>query len=159
MTHPDIPPTVWVVRAGPKGRYFPHFKDKGCVAFPGYGVGDLTSLTTMDIRKAVREAGGNARKAAVLDMFRELHVWDGVVTPDPPHGVYWFGRISRPYRYDPDRIAGLPHTLRVKWLGSISRLDLPHQLLQVLGPGIEIFRPAPQLLLLRLDVWRESSWV
>lgn len=157
MTRSDIPPTVWVVRAGNKGRYFPAFEDAGCVAMPDYGAGDLTSLTTAEIRKAVREAGGNARKAAVLDMFRVLNVWDGVVTPYPPHGVLWFGRITRAYRYDPDRIPGLPHTLLVKWLGSISRLDIPHQLHQVLGAGIEIFKPAPQLPLLRLDVWTQTG--
>jgi len=157
MTRSDIPPTVWVVRAGRNGRHFPHFKDKGCVAFPDYGVGDLASLTTMDIRKAVREAGSNARKAALLDMFRELHVWDGVVTPFPPHGVLWFGRITKPYRYDPDRIPGLPHTLLVKWLGRILRAEIPPQLDQVLGAGIEIFRPTTQQPLLELDVWRRTG--
>ncbi|HEX5559470.1 MAG TPA: hypothetical protein VFX13_17780 [Gaiellales bacterium] len=154
MTRSDIPPTVWVVRAGRKGRHFPDFKNKGCVALPAYGVGDLTSLTTMDIRKAVREAGGHARQAAILDMFRELHVWDGVVTPNSPRGVLWFGRVTRQYRYDPDRIPGLPHTLMVKWLGSVSRIDIPSQIDHVLGAGVEIFKPMPQLPLLQLDVWR-----
>lgn len=154
MTRSDIPPAVWVVRAGRKGRYLPAFRDTGCVAFPDHGVGDLTSLTTMEIRKAVREAGGSARRAALLDMFRELRVWDGVVTPYVYDGVLWFGRVIRPYRYDPDRIPGLAHVVPVKWVGWIWRRDIPSPIDHVLGAGIEIFKPTTQGPLLQLDVWR-----
>jgi predicted Mrr-cat superfamily restriction endonuclease len=156
MTRSDIPPAVWVVRAGKHGRYLPAFRDTGCVAFPDYGVGDLTSLTTMQIRDAVRAAGGNVRKAAMIDMFRELRVWDGVVTPYVYDGVLWFGRVTRHYRYDPDRIPGLAHVVPVKWLGWIWRTDVSPQMDKVLGAGIEIYRPATQRPLLELDVWTRT---
>jgi predicted Mrr-cat superfamily restriction endonuclease len=157
MTRPDTPPAVWVVRAGRRGRYLPAFRDTGCVALPGHGVGDLTSLTTQDVRKAVREAGANARKAAVLDMFRELRVWDGVLTPYSYDGVLWFGRVTGPYRYDPNRIPGLAHTVPVKWLGWTWRRDVPSPIDRVLGASIEIFKPTTQQPLLELDVWTDRA--
>lgn len=61
------------------------------------------------------------------------------------------------YRYDPDRIPGLAHTIPVKWVGWIWRRDIPSQIDHVLGAGIEIFKPTTQLPLLQLDVWRGRS--
>jgi hypothetical protein len=100
-----------------------------------------------------------ARKAAMLDMFRELRVWDGVITPYVYDGVLWFGRVARHYQYDPNRIPGLVHVVPVKWLDWIWRTDIPPQIDKILGAGIEIFKPAAQQPFLELDVWSARNQV
>jgi predicted Mrr-cat superfamily restriction endonuclease len=149
-----VPQTVWVVRAGGRGQHLAEFRAQGLVALPAYGCGDITSLTPDQIRESVIATGGGvARHAAMLGMLREMRIWDGVLTPDPRTGAVWCGRITREYRYLPDRIPGLPHTRSVKWIAPRWRAQLSPRLIAVLDAGMAVFKPAAQEHLRILDVW------
>ncbi len=139
--------TMWMVRAGERGRVLPDFLEKRCVAI---GWGSLFDLTELRSREAIREAceqnfpdaspGTIAAFVGILDRFRNgMEPGHRVISYDPSTRRYHLGEIQSDYRHDPKCIEGFPHVRSVEWQMVVSRDDLSATTRNSLGSMLTVF--------------------
>ncbi len=139
--------TMWMVRAGERGRVLEDFIEKKCVAL-GWGEDiDLTNLTSRDaIRQAYEKLFPEESSGAAVGMLERIRNvmrrGDLVLSYDPSARVYHVGRIRGDYRYDGMLIPGYPHIRDVEWMAQVARDDLSTAARNSLNSMLTIFQVA-----------------
>jgi len=148
-------PGFWMVRAAEGGYLADEFVAKGCVAVGFEGMGDLSSLTTLDAIKAqVRQTYPDkspvqvSLAAGVAHKFRStIRIGDQVVTYDPETRLYHLARVAGDYEYRPGHVTNnYDHIRRVNWTAQVSRDVLTPESRNSLGSAITIFEPGDAVL-------------
>lgn len=147
MTAPT--PTVWLVRAGRRGRYASDFVEKKLVAIGWPDVGDVAGRSREELVAAVREHYGYKGAPGFAGMlFRfanELQPGDLVLTPDSETRELHTGRVTGGYRFDPGSgIPDCPHVRDVEWTKTFNRDELPKRILYQLGTLLTLSTPSSQ---------------
>ena len=159
----------WMVRAGEDGYLADEFVAKGCVAVGFEGMGDLSSLTTLDaiktqVRKAYPDKNPDqvSSAAGVAHKFRStIRIGDQVVTYDPKSRLYHLARVAGDYEYQPGHVTDYAHIRRVNWTARVSRDVLTLKSRNSLAPAQTIFQPGDEVLtdLIRVRPFPESPEV
>jgi hypothetical protein len=138
---------VWVVRAGPGGRYADSFKRLGIVALVVPFAGRATDATLASILESGETAGRAPQVAALLRSFVSgLRSDDIVISPGPPGTKYLVGIVSGPYRYVPEEIVpGVRHVRDVTWSIELDAERVPKGLRNALGSPMVLYRPGAQV--------------
>jgi len=136
-----------MVRAGEGGYLASEVVEKGCVALGFDGVGDFSTLETLDALKgALRKTYPaqskvqNASAAGVAHRFRTvIKRGDHVVTYDPATRLYHVGVTVGDYEYAPGHVTDYAHIRRVRWEREVSRDVLSPDVRNSLGSTISLF--------------------
>lgn len=155
----DAEPTVWMLRAGPKGVFAPDFVERAAVV-AGWGeTGDVTGLSREEILARVKEnyseATGRERGQATNTLHRLVEIMsdgDLVLTPEPATRTILLGRISGPYEFleHPLAESSYRHVRAVDWFARVSRNDLSYGARNSLGSLLTLTRPSHESELHRL---------
>ena len=150
MTDPTEP-TVWVVRAGERGRLAEDVEQAGVAAISFHPVGDLTGCDRDAIRGLSREAFGSKgpNVAGQLHNFANvIKAGDLIVMPVGSSRTLSYGWVTGTYSYTPEAIVeDLHHTRAVDWMGARDRDPLPDRVLYSLGSLLTVFKPRnPEVL-------------
>ena len=140
--------SMWMVRAGRKGRFIDEFREKAIVAV---GWIDLSSLKPFDTKermvKAVKETwpdwnavkvGNNAGQ--LLRFGHEVSVGDDVITYDPQTRAYLVGTIKSEYEYLPGSVNDWGHIRQVNWNTEVDRDKLSTATRNSLGSLSTLFK-------------------
>ena len=162
----DAEPTVWMLRAGPKGVFAPDFVERAAVVVGWAETGDVVGLNREEILARVKErcpeATGRERGQATNTLHRLLEVMsdgDLVLTPEPATRTILLGRISGPYEYlqQPLPNASYRHARAVDWFARVSRNDLSYGARNSLGSLLTLTHPSHESELHRLaDAHRDD---
>jgi restriction system protein len=138
---------VWVVRAGPSGRYADSFKRLGIVALVVPFAGRATDATLASLLESGETAGRAPQVAALLRSFVSgLKSDDIVISPGPRGTKYLVGIVSGPYRYVPEEIVpGVRHVRDVTWSMELEAVQVPQVLRNALGSPMVLYRPGAQV--------------
>lgn len=151
LTH--LSPTLWMVRAGRKAAYLPHFLSEELVAIGGGKAGPVgPNDTDEDLRHRFEKEypedkpGTRASWVAQVKRFcREIEVGDTVVTYDPETRQYHMGQVdsdatisTRPV----DDSERHEYVRKVKWKGTVSRDVLSTTTRNSLGAISTLFNPS-----------------
>ncbi len=161
--------TVWVIRAGRRGRDSSAFESAGIVGLALPAVAGLETMTRDDALQAVQSAlapedhtFASARDftfAAILWRFiHDVEGGDGVLTSDAAAAEVLAGIVDGPYRFSPDPdVPGYHHVRPVTWVGRVRRGDLPQQVRRSIGARAPVYLPAAQEQIAALQIWRDVS--
>jgi hypothetical protein len=107
--------SLWLLRAGEKGRFANHFLEHGVLCL---GFGDTGSVHALPrdkvveaVKRALPGASGNAQGQAVNSLMRFADVMregDLVVTPEPRTRTVLFGEVAGAYEYAEEALVGKP---------------------------------------------------
>ncbi len=145
----DRETTVWGIHAGKTGDADTLFLKKDCVALGWSGVGDLGALSAdREAFKAKvatiypeKKPGAVANNAGQLFRFvHELRVGDVIAYPSKMDRRIHLGKITGPYRYDPDLEGGYPHLRPVKWVQAVPRTNFTQGALYESGSAMSFFQ-------------------
>lgn len=147
-------PNFWMVRAGEGGYLAKEFLNKGCVAVGFDGMGDMSSLNSLEaIRAAVSRTWQDrspvqvAVAAGVANKFRNvIATSDLVLTYDPEERTYHLGSVEGEYQFKPGLVTDYAHVRRVRWIKSVSRDGLSVDTRNTLGSTLTIFEPGDTVL-------------
>lgn len=144
----DVPPHVWVVRAGKGGQYAGDFEELDLVAI---GFSEITSVEgkdreqIFDQAKSVLGSKGGNTAGQVYRFANAMKVGDLVVVPDGGTREFLYGRVAGEYRHETDPpVDHFKHTRAVEWLGRRNRDELPDRILFSLGSLLTVFEPGEQ---------------
>jgi predicted Mrr-cat superfamily restriction endonuclease len=136
----------WVVRAGQGAAAIHSFLERGIVALGGEELGDLSRCDSSEIRQRYDVAFPKdsrstriTRASQIARFLLNFQPGDGVVTPSPGSTAYLVGVIVSGYLWQPDAIAGMPHTRRVEWSCVAPRRDLTEPTRNTLGSISALF--------------------
>lgn len=140
--------TLWMVRAGRGSEHIDAFLEHGVVAIGWPDLGDLSKTPNKDDLSrlyAARYPGDRDGKrigavSQILRFVTELHVGDRVVTFDRDRRVYILGDVTSDYQWQPELVAALPHTRRVKWTREVPRDALSTSTRNTLGAIQTLFK-------------------
>jgi len=160
-------PTIWLLRAGKRGRFAGDFVAAGVAAIGWPDIGDVTGRDRAALVAAIEEAYEDEYApgaAGFLWRFaNEISEGDIVLTPDSETREIHVGRITGPYMFrDPAPVEGFPNVRSVSWERSFSRDDLPQRVLYTLGSQGTLSCPSAQDALLdylagRLEASNETD--
>ncbi len=146
-------PTVWLLRAGERGRYASDFVTGGVAAIGWPAVGDVKGRDRGSIIARIRSeypdeyAAGAA--GALWRFVNEIENGDVVLAPDAETRAIHVGRVTGPYEFRKPGLADrFPHVRAVGWERSFNRDDLPQRVLYTLGSLGTLSRPSAQDALL-----------
>ena len=128
---------VWVVRAGRQGE-FEEFAIDNSVA--GIDFELPKGVTEFPSREALRQYARGPHAAGQLWRFaHEVQVGETMVLPRKQYKVVAVGRITGPYRYEPDW--SYPHIRPVEWAAvDIPRISFDQDLLYSFGGKLTVFQ-------------------
>ena len=140
--------SMWMVRAGRKGRFIDEFREKSMVAVGWIGLSSLKPFDTKEkMVKAVKEAwpDWNAVKVGInasqlLRFGHEVERGDDVITYDPQTRNYLLGTIQSDYEYVPESIDEWGHIRHVSWKTEVERDKLSTTTRNSLGALTTLFR-------------------
>lgn len=130
------------------------FLAKRCVAVGFTGMGDMSSLRTLEAMKGKvqatypeKTAGQVASAAGVAHKFRStIKLQDQVLTYDPETRLYHFGEVTGDYEFKPGFLKDYEHVRAVTWTLHVSRDVLTPESRNSLGSTITIFEPGEAVL-------------
>lgn len=145
---------AWMVRSGRSGSLVDEFLKHRVIAIGWSELeADLNGLAQDEIAARVHKAYPNYHRsafsnaAAMLFKFASiLTKGDQVVTYDSERRIYHLGKITGPYRHQPELIPGLPHTRSVIWEREISRDALARSTRNSLGSTLTLFCLSAEVL-------------
>lgn len=142
-------PTVWLVRAGRRGRWASEFVRSGVAAIGWPDVGDVSGCERAEIVARVRARYGEKDAAGIAGMLyrfaSEVAVGDLVLTPDSETREIHSGSVTGGYRFTPDGpLDELPNVRSVVWTRTFSRDALPKRILYQLGSLRTLSTPTSQ---------------
>jgi restriction system protein len=142
-------PTVWLVRAGRRGRYAADFLAQQVVAIGWPAVGDLAGRDRANLVDAVRQQYGEKGAPGIAGiLFRfanQMTIGDLVLTPDSETRELHGGRVVGDYRHDSDALLpDYPNVRPVQWTKRFSRDELPKRILYQLGSLLTLSTPTSQ---------------
>lgn len=137
---------AWMVRAGRGGIYIEDF-EKGYTAIGWSQLGDLTQYSKSDsLRQKYIEVYGNdkpsatANAVAMILKFRDqITAGDHIVSYNPETREYLVGIDKGQYLYQPGTVGDYANLRAVKWLGKVSRDQLPQKAKNSLGSTLTLF--------------------
>lgn len=135
-----------MVRAGRGGIYIEDF-EKGYTAIGWSQLGDLTQYSKSDsLRQKYIEVYGNdkpsatANAVAMILKFRDqITAGDHIVSYNPETREYLVGIDKGQYLYQPGTVGDYANLRAVKWLGKVSRDQLPQKAKNSLGSTLTLF--------------------
>lgn len=138
-----------MVRAGEGGYLASEFVEKSCVAVGFDGVGDFSSLGTLEaLKNALRgtypnhSSIQNASAAGVAHKFRTvIKRGDRIVTYNPETRLYHLGVATGDYEYAPGYVTDYAHIRRVRWEREVPRDGLSTEVRNSLGSTLTLFEP------------------
>lgn len=136
----------WMIRAGEGGRLFDEF-EKGYIAIGWSDLGDISQLTTLDLLwEAYPKVYPLAKKGMLPNQISMIHKFRSVIKPgdlavtyDPQSRSYLVGEVTGDYEYKPNVVGDYPHVRKAKWLGKVSRDQLPQKVRNSLGSTLTLF--------------------
>jgi restriction system protein len=142
-------PTVWLIRAGSRGRYAADFVEHGLVAIGWEAVGSAAGRERANLLAAVRSAYGDKGAPGIAGMLyrfaNDVRLDDFVITPDSETRELHIGRVRGDYEFQPNGpIVHYPHTRHVGWTLAFSRDELPKRILYQLGSLLTVSTPSSQ---------------
>lgn len=143
------PPVLWGIHAGRTGDADRLFKQQNVIALGWHGTPDLASLP--DDREAFKETyrktfpdrGEGNVTASASQLYRFVHeakAGDFVAYPSKADRRVHFGRITGPYRFEPNSIGGYCHQRPVTWLRDLPRTGFTQGALHELGSALSFFQ-------------------
>lgn len=147
-------PTLWMVRAGEGGYQAANFERSGYAGIGWDGIGDFSSLTTLEaMRDALRSAypeakpGWLAASASMAYKFRNIIApGDRVVSYDPERREYLVGTVTGGYEFRRGVLPDYNHLRKVQWDGRVERDALSTAVRNTLGSVLTIFEPGEKAL-------------
>ncbi len=139
----------WVVRAGKHGENESYALERGVVAIGWDRLGDLTGLKEREqLQKLVSakypdEANSTTRvwTGELWALKERIQVGDWVALPLKSRSAIAIGRISGPYKFEPEGAEHAKHQRPVKWLRTdLPRADVDQDLLYSLGGTLTVFQ-------------------
>lgn len=147
-------PNLWMVRAGEGGYQAANFEHTGYIGVGWDGLGDFSSLTTLDgMRAAMKNAypegkpGWLAASAGMAFKFRNVIAsGNRVVSYDPQRREYLVGTVVGDYEYRPGILPDYNHVRKARWDGRVERDALSTATRNTLGSVLTIFEPGEAVL-------------
>jgi restriction system protein len=140
---------LWGIHGGRTGDADTLFLKKNVVAVGWARVGDLGKLKAdrEAFKKAVALAFPDKKLGAIPNnagqLFRfvyEMKPGNLVVYPSKRDRQVHIGRVTSPYRYDPELEPGYPNLRAVKWLSAIPRTRFSQGALYEIGSALSLFQ-------------------
>jgi restriction system protein len=137
----------WLVRAGRHGEREQFAVDHGFAVVGWHEIGDLSSIASRDeMVEAVREAHVDAAEKKVINHAAQLWAFvnrieegDIVVLPLKAAPALAIGRVTGPYRFEPDNPADARHVRPVEWVRTdVPRSAIGQDLLHSLGAFLTV---------------------
>lgn len=136
----------WMIRAGEGGRLFDEF-EKGYIAVGWSDLGDISHLTTLNLLwDAYPKAYPLAKKGMLPNQISMIHKFRSVIKPgdlavtyDPQSRCYLVGEVAGDYEYKPNVVGDYPQVRKARWLGKVSRDQLPQKVRNSLGSTLTLF--------------------
>lgn len=143
----------WMIRAGRGGVYIEDF-EKGYAAIGWSQLGDLTQYSTSDsLRQKYIEIYGNDKPSAtanavamILKFHDQITAGDHIVSYNPETREYLLGIDQGEYLYQPDTVGDYANLRKVKWLGKVSRDQLPQKAKNSLGSTLTLFSISREII-------------
>lgn len=122
--------SLWLIRAGEKGRLINDFINKEIVGLGFNKLGDLSQTGGNDIvREQLKEHYPDKNRQTItkwvkeIEMFLNIDEGDYVVTFDTKNRIYHIGKIIGKFEYN-QKICEYHNIRKVEWLSKISRDNL-----------------------------------
>jgi restriction system protein len=140
---------LWAVRAGKHGENETYGLENGLVSTGWEDLGDLSDCQDRDsIHSRIEQAYPDAKLATrriwtgeLWAMRDRIQVGDLVALPLKTRSAIAIGRITGPYRYDPNAPFDAKHQRSVKWIRTdLPRSEVDQDLLFSLGSVLAVFQ-------------------
>jgi restriction system protein len=139
---------IWGIHGGRTGDADSLFLQKNCIAIGWAAVGNLGEIAAdrEAFKKSVAEAYPDKKPGAVPvnagQLFRfvnEMKTNDIVVYPSRQDRQVHIGRVTGPYRYDPNSEPTYPNQKPVKWILAVPRTKFSQGALYEIGSAMSLF--------------------
>jgi restriction system protein len=141
--------TIWGIHAGRTGDADTLFLKKKYIAIGWSKCGDLGRLGNNrdDFKAKVAESFPHFKPGAIPNgagqLFRFVHameIGDLIVYPSKRDRLVHIGRITGPYKYDPDLEPGYPNLRSAEWLKAVPRTHFTQGALYEIGAAMSLFQ-------------------